>query len=175
AMVTGIVADILVPAPGETEHGPAAVAEGGAGAQGTAPAAGQPGAAAGGRPGAGAAGSGHVPSREAVGERSGARPNLQEGAAAKVGPNLYGIVGVKRAHQEGFAYSEAVKSLGGQWTYAEINKFIANPRADVPGTKMGFAGLKNVKDRADVIAYLRTLSDSPAPPPTEAETAAEAA
>ncbi|MCB1538191.1 MAG: cytochrome c family protein [Rhodospirillales bacterium] len=97
-----------------------------------------------------------------------------KGEPARVGPNLYGIVGNKHAHMEGFAYSSAMKGLHDQtWTYEALNAFLWNPKKDIAGTKMTFAGLKNPEQRADVIAYLRTLSDSPAPLPTDAEIAAE--
>lgn len=98
-----------------------------------------------------------------------------KGEGARVGPNLYGIVGNKHAHMEGFAYSEAMAALHDKtWNYAELNGFLYNPKKHLPGTKMVFAGLKKPEQRADVIAYLRTLADSPAPLPSEGEIAAEA-
>lgn len=82
--------------------------------------------------------------------------------ANKVGPNLYGIVGNHRAHLDGFAYSAAMKAQSGEkWDYESLNKYLNKPKDVVPGTKMAFAGLKKASDRADVIAYLRTLADSP--------------
>ena len=54
-----------------------------------------------------------------------------------------------------------MKGKGGTWTYDDLNKFLANPKAFVPGTAMGFAGIQKDSERADVIAYLRTLSDKP--------------
>jgi cytochrome c len=92
-----------------------------------------------------------------------------KGEPAKVGPNLWGIVGNKHGHMEGFAYSEAIKSIDKPWGYEEINHFIDNPKAYAPGTKMSFAGLPKVEDRANVIAYLRTLADTPQPLPTQEE------
>lgn len=98
-----------------------------------------------------------------------------KGEGARVGPNLYGIVNNKHAHMEGFAYSEAMAALHDKtWTYNELNEFLYNPKKHIPGTKMVFAGLKKPEQRADVVAYLRTLADSPAPLPSEAEVAAEA-
>jgi len=88
-----------------------------------------------------------------------------KGEAAKIGPNLYGIVGSKHAHMEGFDYSDAMKAMAGNWSFDELNEFLYSPRAHVPGTKMTFAGIKNDQDRANVIAWLRTLSDNPAPLP----------
>jgi cytochrome c len=89
-----------------------------------------------------------------------------KGEAAKIGPNLYGIVGNIHAHMAGYAYSDAMKAQGDKpWTFAELNNFLYNPRGYISGTKMSFAGLKNDQDRANVIAWLRTLSDSPVPLP----------
>jgi cytochrome c len=92
--------------------------------------------------------------------------NFQEGAGAKVGPDLYGIVGRAVASVPGFNYSAPLKAKGGTWTIDELNKWLTKPSADVPGTAMTFAGLSNEKQRADVIAYLNTLSASPQPLPT---------
>ena len=86
-----------------------------------------------------------------------------KGEPAKIGPNLYGIVGAKHAHMEGFDYSEAMKMMAGAWTPDELNEFLFNPRAHVPGTKMTFAGIKNDQDRANVIAWLNTQADKPLP------------
>lgn len=84
--------------------------------------------------------------------------NFTEGSGAKVGPNLYGVVGRAKASFPGFAYSEGMKAQGGAWGYEDLDKFLTRPAAMVPGTKMGFAGLPSGADRADVIAYLRSLS-----------------
>jgi len=88
-----------------------------------------------------------------------------EGEPAKVGPNLYGILGAPRAHMAGFNYSEGLKKLGGTWDYDSLNQWLYDPHSLVPDTRMAFAGLKNDKDRADIIAYLRTLSSNPEPLP----------
>lgn len=90
----------------------------------------------------------------------------------RVGPNLYGVVGRPVASHGGFDYSDALKKVGGEWTFEKLDKYIANPRADVPGTKMTFAGISRDQQRADVIAYLRTLSDNPVPLPTPQQQAA---
>ena len=92
--------------------------------------------------------------------------NLQEGQGPKVGPDLYGIVGRAVASVAGFNYSAPLKAKGGTWTFDELNKWLTKPSADVPGTAMTFAGLSNEKQRADVIAYLNTLSANPLPLPT---------
>ena len=91
---------------------------------------------------------------------------FDQGGPNRVGPNLWGIVGAKHAHVEGFAYSSALKSKEGIWDYGALNAFLHKPRAYVSGTKMAFAGLEKAKDRADLIAYLRTLSDMPFPLPS---------
>ncbi len=92
--------------------------------------------------------------------------NLQKGQGPKVGPDLYGVIGRKVASMPGFSYSAALKAKGGTWTFDALNPWLTNPRADVPGTAMTFAGLSNEKQRADVIAYLNTLSDHSQPLPT---------
>ena len=91
---------------------------------------------------------------------------FEKGGANKVGPNLWGIVNNTHAHLDNYNYSDSMTALHGQtWSYEELNQFIYNPKAHSPGTKMPFAGLKDANDRANVIAYLRTLSDTPAPLP----------
>jgi cytochrome c len=92
-----------------------------------------------------------------------------KGEPNKIGPNLYGIVGRPRATAPGFNYSAAMKAKGGTWTIDDINQFITNPKAFVPGTAMGFAGLPRGSERADVIAYLNSLSDNPQPLPQAAD------
>ncbi len=92
--------------------------------------------------------------------------NLQEGQGPKVGPDLYGVVGRPVASVTGFNYSAPLKAKGGTWTFDALNKWLTKPSADVPGTAMTFAGLPNEKQRADLIAYLNTLSTKPLPLPT---------
>jgi cytochrome c len=94
---------------------------------------------------------------------------FEKGGPNRVGPNLYGIVNDHRGEGRGFNFSAAMKAKSGTWTYDDLNKFIANPKGFVPGTAMGFAGIPKDSERADVIAYLRTLADSPAPLPTAAK------
>ena len=92
----------------------------------------------------------------------------EEGGANKVGPNLYGIVGAQKAHLDNFAYSDALKAMHDQqWTFENLNEFIKNPKGYVKGTKMAYGGLKDDAKRADLLAYLRSLSANPAPLPTE--------
>jgi cytochrome c len=88
-----------------------------------------------------------------------------------VGPNLWGVVGRPRASEAGFNYSAAMKAKGGNWTIDDLNQFINNPRGFIPGTNMTFAGIQRGGERADVIAYLNSLSDNPAPLPKAAEAA----
>jgi cytochrome c len=90
---------------------------------------------------------------------------FEKGGPNKVGPDLWGIVGRRRASHAGFAYSNAMKAKPGEWTFDDLNKFLANPRAFLPGTSMAFIGLNRPAERGDVIAYLNTLSDSPKPLP----------
>src|SRR6266516_2687962 len=95
---------------------------------------------------------------------------FEKGGPNRVGPNLYGTVNEKKGEGKGgFNFSAAMKGKGGTWTFDDLNKFIANPKGFVPGTAMGFAGIQKDSERADVIAYLRTLSENPAPLPTAAK------
>lgn len=93
---------------------------------------------------------------------------INKGEANKVGPNLWSIVGSKVSHSADFAYSEAMKKLGSEgrvWGFEELYRYLFSPKAYVPGTKMAFAGIKDDKDRANLIAYLRSKADSPLPIP----------
>lgn len=83
-----------------------------------------------------------------------------------VGPNNYGVVGGAIAHAEGFSYSEAIMAKKGQtWTFENLSAFLENPKAFAPGNKMAFAGLRKPQDRANLLAYLNTLSSKPLPYP----------
>lgn len=99
--------------------------------------------------------------------------NMDKGGANATGPALWGVVGRGKGTHAGFAYSEDMKAKGGPWSYADLNTFLWKPKALVPGTKMNFVGLKKPEDRAALIAWLRTLSDSPVALPSDAEIAAE--
>lgn len=90
---------------------------------------------------------------------------VNEGGKNRVGPNLWGVVGRPKASIPGFAYSEALRKLGGEWTYAALFQFLAKPKAYAPGTKMSFAGLKKPEDQAAVIMFLRQHSTTPPPLP----------
>ena len=88
-----------------------------------------------------------------------------KGEPNKIGPNLFGVIGRPKASHAGFAYSTALKGKGGEWSFEDVNHFIANPKGYAPGTIMAFAGISSPKERADIEAYLRTLADSPVPLP----------
>jgi len=90
---------------------------------------------------------------------------VDQGGKNKVGPNLWDIVGKAKAGVGGFKYSGSFTDLAREWTYGDLDAFLAKPKEFAPGTKMTFAGMKKAKDRAAVIAYLRSLSDSPKPLP----------
>ena len=89
---------------------------------------------------------------------------FESGGKNKVGPNLYNIVNKAQAKSD-FSYSKALSSLSGQWSYQELNKFLYKPKLYAKGTKMSYVGLSKVKDRANLIAWLRTKSVNPAPLP----------
>ncbi|WP_298721702.1 cytochrome c family protein [uncultured Ferrovibrio sp.] len=89
----------------------------------------------------------------------------EQGGAAKVGPNLFGVVGAKKGHMDGFAYSDALKKTEGDWTYENLYAFLKNPKAYAPGTKMAYAGSKSATERANLIAYLRSVSPNAPPLP----------
>lgn len=91
---------------------------------------------------------------------------FDKGGANRTGPNLWGIIGAKIAHAADFAYSAGFKEKGGTWNDEELNILLHKPRSFVQSTKMSFVGLKDAQERADVIAYLHTLSDTPIPLPT---------
>lgn len=101
--------------------------------------------------------------------------DFTKGGANRVGPNLWGVVGRKHGSHEGFAYSDDMKAHPGNWTYSDLNHFLWKPKSFIAGTKMNFIGIKKPEDRAAIIAWLRTQSDSPAALPSEGEIAAEQA
>ncbi len=91
---------------------------------------------------------------------------FNKGGANKIGPNLWDIVEAEQSTGADFKYSKTFKALDGRWTYDDINRFLHKPRTYAKGTKMSFAGLRKDSDRANIIVYLRSLSDSPKPLPT---------
>lgn len=93
----------------------------------------------------------------------------------KVGPGLWEVVGRAPASHEGFRYSSGMQAYAQEhetWTYENLDHFLAAPRQEVSGTSMGYAGMRRPEDRANLVAYLRTLSDNPQPlPEAQAEEA----
>jgi cytochrome c len=100
--------------------------------------------------------------------------DLTRGGPDKIGPNLWGVVGRPRASRSSFSYSSAMSSSHAPWTFEALFRYLKSPQAIVPGTKMSFAGLPSAQDRIDLIAWLRTQSDSPVPIPPPAPPAAGA-
>lgn len=92
--------------------------------------------------------------------------NIADGAANKVGPNLWGIIGHDAAKVDGFSYSSALTAYGEggkKWEFENMNAFLLKPKAYIKGTAMGFVGLKKEADRANIIAYLNAQSGAPLP------------
>jgi cytochrome c len=95
--------------------------------------------------------------------------SFDQGGPNRVGPNLYDVVTGPKGKAQGFGYSAALKeraAKGETWGYEELYAFLQNPKGYLPGTTMAFAGVASAKERADIIAYLRSLSGSPKPLPT---------
>jgi cytochrome c len=133
-----------------------------------------------GQQGGGAAAPAHVPIENLLANASTERGasvakqcelchNFGKGQGNKIGPDLYGVVGRSVASEAGFNYSPQLKAKGGTWTFDALDKWLLNPRADVPGTLMTFAGIPSERQRADVIAYLNANSDKPEPLPKAAQ------
>jgi cytochrome c len=102
-----------------------------------------------------------------------------KGGANRVGPNLWGVINRPIASHEGFSYSAGMRDFSQgstvHWDYEHISQFLKAPRSYVSGTSMAFAGIKNPQQEANLIAYLRTMSDDPAPLPEPAAAEAPAA
>ena len=93
----------------------------------------------------------------------------EKGASHTVGPNLWGIVGRPVGGMEGFDYSDSLKAIGGVWDFEKLSRYLFDPQALAPQGRMAFGGIKRAQERADLIAYLRTLSDEPVALPTPPE------
>ncbi len=106
---------------------------------------------------------GDVAKGEKVSKKCKACHVFEEGGKNRLGPVLWDVVGREVGSYEGFKYSGAMQEMGGEWTYENLDQFLAAPKEFMPGTKMVFAGVKSEQDRADLIAYLRTLAAEPAP------------
>lgn len=92
---------------------------------------------------------------------------FEKGGPNRVGPNLFHTVNEPKGEgKNGYNFTAAMKAKGGTWSFDELNKFIANPKGYIPGTAMAFAGIQKDSERADVIAYLASLADTPVPLPT---------
>jgi cytochrome c len=101
---------------------------------------------------------------------------VNQGGANGIGPNLHGVVGEGvGVGAGGFAFSDALKSKGGTWTFDAMNEWLKSPKAYAPGTKMTFAGLSKPEDRANLIAWLNTQGSNLPLPAAEAAPAADAA
>lgn len=95
--------------------------------------------------------------------------DISDKAANKVGPPLWNVVNREKAASPEYDYSEAFAALDGVWDYESLNVFLTSPKEYAPGTKMEkFVGIPVIEDRANVIAFLRTLADEPAPLPVVA-------
>ena len=114
---------------------------------------------------------------EQVFKKCAAWHTVNQGGPNGLGPNLFGTMGKPVAHVAGFAYSDALKSHGGTWDWETMSQWLKSPRQFAPGTKMTFAGLSKPEDRANLMAYLNSMSGSPipVPPPLAVDTPAEVA
>lgn len=85
--------------------------------------------------------------------------SLERGGAARVAPNLWGIVGAQKARAKGYGYSLALAKAGGVWTERDLDEYLTAPNRFLPGTSKTISGLPNAKERAELIAFLATLKD----------------
>lgn len=99
--------------------------------------------------------------------------SFNNGGGNSTGPNLWNVVNRAKAGKDGFSYSDAMTQAGGDWSYAELNKFLWKPKKYIKGTKMNFVGIKKPADRAAMVAWLRTLSDAPAALPSAGDITGE--
>jgi len=83
------------------------------------------------------------------------------GAETTIGPNLWNVVGRPVAAQPGYDYSDSLKQVSGEWDFERLNVYLFDPKLLAPEGRMPFPGIKSTVERAQVIAYLRTLSDNP--------------
>jgi len=115
---------------------------------------------------------------EAVFKKCAACHNADPGGANALGPALFGTMGKPLAAHPGFAYSDALKGVGGTWDWEKMSAWLANPKKFAPGTKMTFAGLSNPQDRADLMLWLNGKGGSltvPPPPAVDATASADKA
>ena len=101
--------------------------------------------------------------------------SFTKGGATLVGPNLYNVIDAPIAEKAGYEFSASLKAHKGKWSFEEMSAWLKDPKGYAAGTKMAFAGINSDKQRADVVDYLRTLSDSPLPlPPVPKQAPAQA-
>jgi cytochrome c len=115
---------------------------------------------------------------EAAFKKCAACHTIAQGGANGIGPNLWAAMGKAHGHVAGFAYSDALKSIPGNWDWEGMDKWLANPKKYAPGTKMTFAGLGNPAERANLILYMNAQGSNlplPTPPAAEAPAADAAA
>jgi cytochrome c len=87
---------------------------------------------------------------------------VEKGGATKQGPNLYEIIGRDIGKHPGFSFSPALNEKGGKWTWETLANYLHDPKGYIPGNRMSYAGMKDNAELADMLVYLRTLSDKPA-------------
>jgi cytochrome c len=104
---------------------------------------------------------GNVESGQGVFKKCAACHTPDKGGKNGTGPNLWGIVSRAVGNSDGFAYSPVIKGKGGNWTWANLAAYLNDPKGYAPGNKMAFAGVKDASEMADLLAYLRTMADSP--------------
>ena len=100
---------------------------------------------------------------EKIYKKCGACHNYEKGSKAKIGPNLWGILGRQAGSISDFKYSKAMIAHGKPWSFEEMDRFLLKPKDWIKGTKMSFVGLKKEKERAAVILYMNNNTDSPLP------------
>ena len=108
---------------------------------------------------------GDVDHGKSVFKKCSACHSIKKGGKNKIGPALYGVIGRNIAALGDYKYSKAFLAYGKSWTFEEMNNFLIKPQTHIKGTKMAFAGLKKEKDRASVILFMNSKSDSPLPTP----------
>jgi cytochrome c len=112
---------------------------------------------------------------EGVFKKCAACHNAEKGGANGIGPNLYGIVGNVHDHSPGYAYSDALMAMKGKpWDWNSLSAWLTSPKTYAAGTKMAFAGIAKPEDRAALLVYLNSKSDSPQPLPAVPAEAAPA-
>lgn len=98
-------------------------------------------------------------------KKCGACHSYKKDGNNKVGPNLWNLINRTKGSINGFSYSKALSELGGKWTFEELSEFLYKPKQYIKNTKMNFAGLKEIEDRANLILFIREKSDEPVPLP----------